>query len=148
MFSHQALVHSFILMSMQAQIHTLLAGKRSSAHLFVLCWSHMEINWITKNRSFILTPLPGGLVMGTGIESSSHVYGLFQHICVAYELVLADGSLVRCTEVRIEYTWCSVSVSLMSWPARTNATLNTSRSYRSNVQSLLIVMKCIFLVIF
>lgn len=43
--------------------------------------------------------LSGGLVMGTGIESSSHIYGLFQHICVAYELVLADGSLVRCTEV-------------------------------------------------
>lgn len=41
----------------------------------------------------------GGLVMGTGIESSSHIYGLFQHICVAFELVLADGSLVRCTEV-------------------------------------------------
>lgn len=40
--------------------------------------------------------------MGTGIEASSHIYGLFQHICVAYELVLADGSLVRCTEVRTE----------------------------------------------
>lgn len=40
--------------------------------------------------------------MGTGIESSSHIYGLFQHICVAYELVLADGSLVRCTEVSIK----------------------------------------------
>ncbi|XP_016299386.1 delta(24)-sterol reductase-like [Sinocyclocheilus anshuiensis] len=40
----------------------------------------------------------GGLVMGTGIESSSNIYGLFQHICVAFELVLADGSLVRCTE--------------------------------------------------
>ncbi|XP_043941436.1 delta(24)-sterol reductase [Protopterus annectens] len=39
----------------------------------------------------------GGLIMGTGIESSSHIYGLFQHICMAYELVLADGSLVRCT---------------------------------------------------
>ncbi|XP_006635059.1 delta(24)-sterol reductase isoform X1 [Lepisosteus oculatus] len=39
----------------------------------------------------------GGLIMGTGIESSSHIYGLFQHICVAFELVLADGSLVRCT---------------------------------------------------
>ncbi|XP_073449556.1 delta(24)-sterol reductase [Aquarana catesbeiana] len=39
----------------------------------------------------------GGLIMGTGIESSSHNYGLFQHICLAYELVLADGSLVRCT---------------------------------------------------
>ncbi|XP_006005558.1 delta(24)-sterol reductase [Latimeria chalumnae] len=39
----------------------------------------------------------GGLIMGTGIESSSHIFGLFQHICVAYELVLSDGSLVRCT---------------------------------------------------
>ncbi|XP_034979163.1 delta(24)-sterol reductase [Zootoca vivipara] len=39
----------------------------------------------------------GGLIMGTGIESSSHIYGLFQHSCVAYELVLADGSHVRCT---------------------------------------------------
>ncbi|XP_063795730.1 delta(24)-sterol reductase [Pseudophryne corroboree] len=39
----------------------------------------------------------GGLIMGTGIESSSHHFGLFQHICLAYELVLADGSLVRCT---------------------------------------------------
>uniref|UniRef100_A0A4W2G6H0 Delta(24)-sterol reductase n=1 Tax=Bos indicus x Bos taurus TaxID=30522 RepID=A0A4W2G6H0_BOBOX len=39
----------------------------------------------------------GGLIMGTGIESSSHRYGLFQHICTAYELVLADGSFVRCT---------------------------------------------------
>lgn len=41
----------------------------------------------------------GGLVMGTGVESSSHVYGLFQHICLEYELVLADGSVVTCNEV-------------------------------------------------
>lgn len=39
----------------------------------------------------------GGLVMGTGVESSSHIYGLFQHICESYELVLADGSLVTCS---------------------------------------------------
>lgn len=39
----------------------------------------------------------GGLVMGTGIESSSHIYGLFQHICVSYELVLCDGSVIRCS---------------------------------------------------
>lgn len=39
----------------------------------------------------------GGLIMGTGIESSSHNHGLFQHICLAYELVVADGGLVRCT---------------------------------------------------
>lgn len=40
----------------------------------------------------------GGLVMGTGIESSSHIYGLFQHICVSYELVLADGSSIKCSK--------------------------------------------------
>ncbi|GJQ68037.1 hypothetical protein Trydic_g10670 [Trypoxylus dichotomus] len=40
----------------------------------------------------------GGLVMGTGIESSSHKYGLFQHTCVSYELVLSDGSLVTCSK--------------------------------------------------
>lgn len=39
----------------------------------------------------------GGMVMGTGIESSSHKHGLFQHICVSYELVLCDGSLVKCS---------------------------------------------------
>lgn len=39
----------------------------------------------------------GGLVMGTGVESSSHIYGLFQHICLSYELVLADGSVVKCS---------------------------------------------------
>ncbi len=40
----------------------------------------------------------GGLVMGTGIETTSHKYGLFQHICVSYELVMADGSVVTCSE--------------------------------------------------
>lgn len=41
----------------------------------------------------------GGLVMGTGVESSSHVHGLFQHTCVSYELVLADGQVLICTKV-------------------------------------------------
>ena len=40
----------------------------------------------------------GGLVMGTGIETSSHKYGLFQHICLEFELVLSDGSVVKCSE--------------------------------------------------
>ncbi|KAJ8306436.1 hypothetical protein KUTeg_016981, partial [Tegillarca granosa] len=40
----------------------------------------------------------GGLIMGVGIETSSHKHGLFQHCCVAYELVLADGSIVTCSE--------------------------------------------------
>lgn len=40
----------------------------------------------------------GGLIMGTGIESSSHKYGLFQHICISFELVLADGSVVTCSK--------------------------------------------------
>lgn len=62
----------------------------------------------------ILCPLSGGLVMGTGIESSSHIYGLFQHICVAYELVLADGSLVRCTEVSIDFVLSILMIYVLS----------------------------------
>lgn len=40
----------------------------------------------------------GGLIMGTGIESSSHRHGLFQHICTSYELVLSDGSVIKATK--------------------------------------------------
>lgn len=40
----------------------------------------------------------GGLVMGTGVETSSHKYGLWQHICISYELVLPDGSFVKCSK--------------------------------------------------
>ena len=39
----------------------------------------------------------GGLIMGFGIETSSHKYGLFQHICVAFEIVTAEGVLVKCS---------------------------------------------------
>eukprot|EP00250_Pteridium_aquilinum_P007496 c17201_g1_i1 orf=274-2031(+) len=39
----------------------------------------------------------GGLINGYGIEGSSHIYGLFSDTVVSYELVLADGKLVRAT---------------------------------------------------
>ena len=37
----------------------------------------------------------GGLVMGGGIESTSHKYGLFQYICKRFEMVMGDGSKVN-----------------------------------------------------
>ncbi|KAK6179008.1 hypothetical protein SNE40_011465 [Patella caerulea] len=40
----------------------------------------------------------GGLIMGVGIETSSHKKGLFQHCCIEFELVLADGSVVTCSK--------------------------------------------------
>lgn len=40
----------------------------------------------------------GGLIAGFGIETSSHKYGLFQHICQSFEMVMADGSLVKCSK--------------------------------------------------
>ncbi|KAL5021082.1 hypothetical protein ScPMuIL_000237 [Solemya velum] len=40
----------------------------------------------------------GGLIMGVGIETSSHKFGLFQNICLSFELVVADGSVVRCSK--------------------------------------------------
>jgi delta24-sterol reductase len=40
----------------------------------------------------------GGLVMGLGMSTSSHKFGLMQETVVAFELVLADGSCVRASE--------------------------------------------------
>ena len=37
----------------------------------------------------------GGAIMGAGIESSSHRYGIFSDSCLAYEILLGDGSIVR-----------------------------------------------------
>ena len=55
---------------------------------------------ITINFRFTVPIVPeigdltiGGLVMGGGLESTSHKYGLWQNICLKYELVLADGSI-------------------------------------------------------
>jgi hypothetical protein len=39
----------------------------------------------------------GGLMMGVGIETSSHKYGLFNDAVVEAEVVLADGSVVKCS---------------------------------------------------
>jgi delta24-sterol reductase len=39
----------------------------------------------------------GGLIMGFGVETSSHKYGLFQYICESLEIVTADGKLLRCS---------------------------------------------------
>eukprot|EP01127_Copromyxa_protea_P018909 TRINITY_DN6039_c0_g1_i1.p1 TRINITY_DN6039_c0_g1~~TRINITY_DN6039_c0_g1_i1.p1 ORF type:complete len:530 (-),score=103.12 TRINITY_DN6039_c0_g1_i1:136-1533(-) len=39
----------------------------------------------------------GGLIMGFGVETSSHKFGLFQHICVSYKVVLPGGKVVTCS---------------------------------------------------
>lgn len=39
----------------------------------------------------------GGLINGFGVETSSHKYGLFQHICESFEIVTAEGKIVRCS---------------------------------------------------
>ncbi|KAI9592269.1 24-dehydrocholesterol reductase [Syncephalis fuscata] len=39
----------------------------------------------------------GGLLMGVGVEVSSHIYGFLSETVIAYEVVLGDGSLVRCS---------------------------------------------------
>ncbi len=39
----------------------------------------------------------GGAIMGAALESSSHRMGQFSDICVAYEVLLGDGTLLRAT---------------------------------------------------
>jgi len=43
--------------------------------------------------------ISGGLIMGVGVETSSHKYGLMQHVLKSVEIVVADGTVVRCSEV-------------------------------------------------
>ncbi|KAK2495459.1 hypothetical protein MC885_002643 [Smutsia gigantea] len=78
---------------------SLRVGKYKKTHknIMIDLMDILEVD--TKKQIVRVEPLVtmGGLIMGTGIESSSHKYGLFQHVCTAYELVLADGSFVRCT---------------------------------------------------
>lgn len=57
-----------------------------------------------KSKGWTLPVVPeldsltvGGLIMGFGVETSSHKYGLFQHICVSFEIVTAEGKLVKCS---------------------------------------------------
>jgi len=45
----------------------------------------------------------GGLIMGVGIETSSHKYGLMQHVLESVEVVVADGSVISCSEVCTVY---------------------------------------------
>mmetsp|Transcript_11811 Transcript_11811/g.13613 ORF Transcript_11811/g.13613 Transcript_11811/m.13613 type:complete len:548 (+) Transcript_11811:97-1740(+) len=40
----------------------------------------------------------GGLMMGVGIETSSHKYGLFNDTVIEAEIILADGSVVKCSK--------------------------------------------------
>lgn len=39
----------------------------------------------------------GGAIMGTALESSSHLYGQFNDNCLAYDVLLGDGSLLHAT---------------------------------------------------
>ena len=63
-----------------------------------------KLNDFLGARGWMLPVVPelddltiGGLVMGGGIESTSHKYGLFNYICKQYEMILADGSVVWCS---------------------------------------------------
>jgi len=41
--------------------------------------------------------------MGVGIETSSHKYGLMQHVLESVEVVTADGTVVKCSQVCTVY---------------------------------------------
>lgn len=51
--------------------------------------------------------------MGVGIETSSHKYGLMQHILESVELVVADGSLVKCSKVIKAYCTSFISILII-----------------------------------
>jgi len=50
-------------------------------------------------KFFLSSTVAGGLVNGAGLETSSHIYGLFADACLEYEVVLSDGSCRTCSKV-------------------------------------------------
>eukprot|EP01080_Neovahlkampfia_damariscottae_P004721 gene4721-8305_t len=58
----------------------------------------LPLGWTLKILPELDDLTVGGLVAGTGIETSSHKYGLMQHICVSFEVVMKDGTLVKCSK--------------------------------------------------
>ncbi len=63
-----------------------------------------ELSRYLLRRGWTLAVVPelddltvGGLIMGFGVESSSHKHGLFQHICLSLDVVTADGELLHCS---------------------------------------------------
>jgi delta24-sterol reductase len=42
-----------------------------------------------------------GLIMGGGLESTSHKYGMFHHICTQFEVVTSDGECVLADHGRL-----------------------------------------------
>lgn len=63
-----------------------------------------QVSRSLESRGWTLPVVPeldsltvGGLIMGFGVETSSHKYGLFQHICESFEIVTAEGKLVKCS---------------------------------------------------
>lgn len=65
--------------------------------------SMRQINGYLLKHGYSLPIVPelddltiGGLVMGTGIESSSFRYGLFHRICQQFELLLPTGEVIKC----------------------------------------------------
>lgn len=65
----------------------------------------------------------GGLVMGGGIESTSHKYGLFQHICKEYELVTSDGKVTVVNKDTLPEIFYSVPMSYGTLGFLTRVTL-------------------------
>ena len=66
----------------------------SDKYIVILCISVTCI-MLWNRLPFIL----GGLIMGCGIETSSHKYGLFQNICMSFDIILGNGDLIRCSRV-------------------------------------------------
>jgi len=76
------------------------------------------LNRVLVNMGFTLPVVPeldtltiGGLVMGGGIESTSHKYGLFHHLCVEYEVVTADGEIVVANQEENEFLFHAIPMS-------------------------------------
>ena len=73
-----------------------------TVHIFSILYNDICFHQKT-NLLFSFYCISGGLIMGCGVETSSHRYGLFQHFCLGYDIVVADGRLIHCSKVGFHF---------------------------------------------
>jgi hypothetical protein len=58
----------------------------------------MQMGWTLPVVPELEELTVGGMIAGTGVESSSHHSGLFQEFCLELEVALASGEIVNCSK--------------------------------------------------
>jgi delta24-sterol reductase len=86
-------------------------SSQSKTYFKVFTFLHVDAGFLNRllvSQGYTLPVVPeldmltiSGLIMGGGLESTSHKYGMFHHICTQFEVVTSDGECVLADHGRL-----------------------------------------------